>query len=355
MSFTTVSVTQDYDGPDGSLPTGKLIFQLARTMTNGTKRAVATAIPIELDSSGAISVFLVANTDPGTTPANDYYWVTEQISGAPESKYSIVVPHDQGAGPLQLSDLVVYEPDTLPELIPGVTDHGALTGLADDDHIQYLTAARGDLRYYTQTEVDALISGVSAGGGVTDHGALTGLADDDHPQYHNDTRGDIRYNTKAEITSALAGKSDTSHTHSADVLTDGSTKVVMLATERSSLSSALLRLDALDGISNVGNSGSSRALTPGGGNGEFKVITLNANCAFTFNNPSNSTNVFTLDLLLTQDATGGRVPTWPASVKWPLGTAPVLSTAAGSVDHLVFFTVNGGTTWYGNLVAKGYA
>lgn len=34
------------------------------------------------------------------------------------------------------------------------------------------------------------------GGGVTDHGALTGLGDDDHTQYHNDTRGDIRYYTK---------------------------------------------------------------------------------------------------------------------------------------------------------------
>jgi hypothetical protein len=28
---------------------------------------------------------------------------------------------------------------------------------------------------------------------ITDHGALSGLADDDHPQYHNDARGDARY------------------------------------------------------------------------------------------------------------------------------------------------------------------
>lgn len=35
--------------------------------------------------------------------------------------------------------------------------------------------------------------GGGGGGGVTDHGALTGLADDDHPQYHNDARGDLRY------------------------------------------------------------------------------------------------------------------------------------------------------------------
>ena len=32
-----------------------------------------------------------------------------------------------------------------------------------------------------------------SGGGVTDHGALTGLGDDDHPQYHTDARGDGRY------------------------------------------------------------------------------------------------------------------------------------------------------------------
>lgn len=34
------------------------------------------------------------------------------------------------------------------------------------------------------------------GGGVTDHGALTGLGDDDHAQYHNDARGDARYPRK---------------------------------------------------------------------------------------------------------------------------------------------------------------
>lgn len=39
----------------------------------------------------------------------------------------------------------------------GVTDHGALTGLADDDHIQYLNNVRGDARYYTKTQTDALI------------------------------------------------------------------------------------------------------------------------------------------------------------------------------------------------------
>jgi hypothetical protein len=37
----------------------------------------------------------------------------------------------------------------------GVSDHGQLVGLGDDDHSQYHTDARGDARYYTETELDA--------------------------------------------------------------------------------------------------------------------------------------------------------------------------------------------------------
>ena len=44
----------------------------------------------------------------------------------------------------------------------------------------------------------------SGGGGRSDHGALTGLADDDHPQYHNDARGDARYYTKPQVDASLA-------------------------------------------------------------------------------------------------------------------------------------------------------
>lgn len=46
-----------------------------------------------------------------------------------------------------------------------------------------------------QRSAAALLSGLA----VTDHGALTGLADDDHSQYHTDARGDARYVTKALV------------------------------------------------------------------------------------------------------------------------------------------------------------
>lgn len=159
----------------------------------------------------------------------------------------------------------------------GVTDHGALTGLADDDHAQYHTDARGDVRYYTKSEIDTSLAGkvddsdsrlsdnrtpvdgsvsstklasdsvtepklsvtnspsssdvlswngsalewTTAGGGVSDHGALTGLSDDDHTQYHTDARGDARYYTQSQVDTSLSGKANTSHTHAAGDITSG--------------------------------------------------------------------------------------------------------------------------------------
>ena len=49
-----------------------------------------------------------------------------------------------------------------------VTTHGLLSGLSSDDHLQYHTDARGDIRYYTKAQVDALIAGTTSPGDLDD-------------------------------------------------------------------------------------------------------------------------------------------------------------------------------------------
>ena len=65
----------------------------------------------------------------------------------------------------------------------GVTDHGALTGLADDDHAQYLLASDATSRAAFATNwIDLTDAGASTLH-KHDHGGQDGLADDDHTQY----------------------------------------------------------------------------------------------------------------------------------------------------------------------------
>ena len=48
----------------------------------------------------------------------------------------------------------------------GVTDHGALSGLTDDDHLHYLTEGRGDLRYVPLARTVTAGTGLSGGGAL---------------------------------------------------------------------------------------------------------------------------------------------------------------------------------------------
>ncbi|MEA3340225.1 MAG: hypothetical protein U9R15_09690, partial [Chloroflexota bacterium] len=92
----------------------------------------------------------------------------------------------------------------------------------------------GNLDYF---ETPTVLSGV-----ISDHGDLTGLSGDDHPQYHTNTRGDVRYYTKTlldageldsryyteneidtisgSLQTNIDGKSDTGHTHTESGITD---------------------------------------------------------------------------------------------------------------------------------------
>lgn len=73
-------------------------------------------------------------------------------------------------------------------------------------------------------------------------------------------------------------------------------------------------------------------------------LTTSGNTTFIFSNPPATGTAYGFTLKVT--AGGTYTLSWPASVKWPGGTAPD-APESGETDVFVFYTVDGGTTWYG--------
>jgi len=94
--------------------------------------------------------------------------------------------------------------------------------------------------------------------------------------------------------------------------------------------------------SETDNENSSTADTINWGAGNKQKSTMTDNCTYTFTAPNGPCNVV---LKLVQDATGSRTATWPATVKWPAGVAPTLTSAAGATDIVSFYW--DGTNYFG--------
>lgn len=183
----------------------------------------------EVDENGEWSLDLPAQSS--YVVSGTWYKVSE-----PSASHAIVVP--DGAGPHDLYDLLV---DPIPtssgwEVTPRMAQLRDATGLA--------AATDGQVPTWDATADEWVPGSGGGGGGVTDHGALTGLADDDHPQYQlrseegaaagyagldgsakvplsqlptgststtvplGDHTHDARYYTETEVNTALTGKQD---------------------------------------------------------------------------------------------------------------------------------------------------
>ena len=98
---------------------------------------------------------------------------------------------------------------------------------------------------------------------------------------------------------------------------------------------------------------SSNATTVNCRDGNVFTHVLTENTTFTFSNPPASGRAFAFTLKLVQDASAsGYTVTWPASVDWPSATAPTLTATASAVDVFVFYTHDGGTTFYGFVAGQ---
>ena len=85
-------------------------------------------------------------------------------------------------------------------------------------------------------------------------------------------------------------------------------------------------------------------------NGSVQIITLGGNITYTFPTPVAGKS---LTLIQKQDGTGSRTVTWPASVKWPAGTAPTITSTASRADKFIFTAIDS-SSWLGSVAGQNY-
>jgi|GEM_PF-925013 hypothetical protein len=86
-------------------------------------------------------------------------------------------------------------------------------------------------------------------------------------------------------------------------------------------------------------------------NGSIQTITLNSATACVLTVPAVSAGKGFLLCVKWSLATGSI--TWPATVKWPAGTAPTLTKVVGKCDRF-YFCCDDGVNWYGQTMGLNY-
>jgi hypothetical protein len=91
--------------------------------------------------------------------------------------------------------------------------------------------------------------------------------------------------------------------------------------------------------------------------GQVFIVSLQGNVtSITINNiPDNAltSNSVGFTIIFTADGTA-RTITWPASVKWPGGTAPTMTSTNNKKDIISFLSDDAGTTWYGFVGGQNF-
>jgi hypothetical protein len=100
----------------------------------------------------------------------------------------------------------------------------------------------------------------------------------------------------------------------------------------------------------VATANTSTAYTIDLAGGSVQILTLTGNCTYTFPTPVAGKSFI---LVHKQDGTGSRTVTWPASVKWPAGTAPTLTSTASKADKFVFTAIDS-SSWLGSVAGQNY-
>lgn len=194
----------------------------------------------------------------------------------------------------------------------------------------YTPVSDDDLILWAQNEfvriggAFAVLEQSGSPGGATDHGALTGLGDDDHTQYHTDARGDARYSQlghthpQSDIT-GLVGDLTAVNALAGDAYTDANDALLAAAAAQATAdaaqaaavaaqSDADAALAALPGKSDVGHTHVAANISDFAEAVDDRVVTLliaGANISLTYNDPANTLTVSVTGLITDHGALTG--------------------------------------------------
>jgi hypothetical protein len=131
----------------------------SETVSDGTNTATAAEVRAHLDAAHV--------TGPATSTAHTL---------AAFADTSGDVLEDSGLPTLPLAEILSDPRGYVYPQVKAILQEGSNVDLTTDDGAETVS-----------------IASTGGGTGVSDHGLLTGLTDDDHTQYHTDARGDARY------------------------------------------------------------------------------------------------------------------------------------------------------------------
>ncbi len=145
MAFTDITVTGQYNNPDGTPAEGTATFLLTpQAMSNGDvvyqpKPIVATinSSGVLKDAAGTGALVLPANNDPGTLPIGTQYLVVEQTAGSANREYTVTLDYALPGATVDISTL-------MPNANP------IFDGMGTDQWSTYITAQ--DLMDWMQIE-----------------------------------------------------------------------------------------------------------------------------------------------------------------------------------------------------------
>ena len=160
--------------------------------------------------------------------------------------------------------------------------------------------------------------------------------------------GGANYGTSGQVlTSNGSGSAPTWQTAAGGSFTGGT--VANATTFSSSVS-----FNALYTETNVSVTASSSTTLDCSLGNNFAINLAASITTLTLSNVPVSGRVYSMTLVLKQDATGGKTINWPASVKWPGGSAPALTTTGDKYDIVSLMTNDGGTIWFGFVAGQNF-